>query len=196
MPKRKIDLLALRKVAEAIAASGRVVNAKALAELVGVPTSTITRNLRKLDIALPTEGRDGRYQRSGDEESRSHEEIVRLIRQAIACEPKKHPHTDVDLISVLGLKTKERNMRKIRAGAGISSAPQRRRNYLLESKEGYLTVAVEDEDDDEDMDFCDIYEKSWESIQRRGPETEVEPELTPAYLGSLLEAEMEKQKGR
>jgi|WetSurMetagenome_2_1015567.scaffolds.fasta_scaffold528698_2 DNA-directed RNA polymerase specialized sigma54-like protein len=129
--KRKINLEALKEVVDSIAASGRVVNAQALAALIGVNKSTITRNLRMVGIPLPVEGQ-GRFQRSTDEEPRSHEEIIRMIREAIACEPKHRPHTDVDLIAVLGLRAKERNMRKIRAEAGIPSAPQRRRNYLLE----------------------------------------------------------------
>jgi DNA-directed RNA polymerase specialized sigma54-like protein len=133
MPARKINLDALRQVVESISVSGRVVNAQAIADLVGVNKSTITRNLRVIGISLPTEGQ-GRFQRSTDDEPRTQEEIVRLIREAIAHEPKNRPYTDVSLISVLGLQTKERNMRKIRANAGIPCAPQRKRNYRLERR--------------------------------------------------------------
>lgn len=132
MAKRLIDLAALAEVVESIVASGRVVNAQAIAQLAGVNKSTITRNLRLINVAVPKSG--DRIQGSTDEEPRSHQEIARLMREAIACEPKHRPHTDVDLISILGLRTGERNARKIRAEAGIPSAPKRRRQYLRERR--------------------------------------------------------------
>lgn len=129
MPKRVINLEALTEIVDAIVASGRVINAQAIAELAGVNKSTITRNLRQINVVIPKTA-CGRVEGSTDEEPRSHAEIGQLMREAIANEDPADPLKDTELIELLDLRTGERNARKIRAKAGIPSAPKRRRQYL------------------------------------------------------------------
>jgi hypothetical protein len=129
MPKRKVNLEALRTVVEAIIASGRVINGQALAELIGVDKATISRSLRKLRVEIPVDNSGWRSQRSGDDEPRTHAEIARLFREAIAAEPREKPYADVELCQICNLNLKERNARKIRTEAGIGSSWQRRRSY-------------------------------------------------------------------
>ena len=125
--KNRLDHGTLKYVAERIIESGHVINGAAIAKMAGVDKGTVSRGLHALGI--PTNGKI-RYEYSRDSETRTHEEIARLIREELAKEDPKRTGrliTGIELAVRCRLNCSEQMVRKIMLKFNIPNSWQRAR---------------------------------------------------------------------
>jgi hypothetical protein len=107
--KHSINQEDLRYVAEKVLESGHVLNAISIARIAGVNKGTISRNLHALGI--PFNGK--KYEASKDNESRTHEEIARIIREELEKVPDLRKITSDELVVRCELNCSSQMVRKI-----------------------------------------------------------------------------------
>jgi hypothetical protein len=118
--RNRINKDALKYVVERIQESGHVINGAAIAKMIGVDKGTISRGLHA--IGIPCNGK--KYENSMDAETRTHEEIARVIREAMANGLNPCAISSDELVARCGLRCSPRMARNIMKKYGI---PRRRR---------------------------------------------------------------------